>query len=218
VTLVQGDATHAVREQGPFSHIQCFGVLHHQPRPEAMISAMADALERNGTLRLMIYSRTGRRLERGIQRKFSTLWKAKEPIPTTGSSETERPDTPHSVWKLSFTSLKLLWWRLALPLIAPKTSALRFRYIGLSRSRVADAFLHPSDHPLDLKDVLKWSEQCGLELVAYESSSFDLGRLASHSETPQSIDTLVSEEERGNISSNIVLVFKKVGADTWTTK
>jgi SAM-dependent methyltransferase len=218
VTLVQGDASHALGEYGPFAHIQCFGVLHHQPEPKMMISSMADALERNGTLRLMIYSRTGRRLERGIQRKFLDLWKPASSNTSARASATEPPSRSHSAWKLSLTSLKLLWWRLALPLIAPKTLALRFRYVGLSRARVADAFLHPSDHPLDLRDVLLWSRQAGLELVSHEAQSYDLGRLASHSDSPQSLDTLVSEEDRGNISSNIVLVFKKVGAGTWTTK
>jgi SAM-dependent methyltransferase len=215
VTLIQGDATLALREHAPFSHIQCFGVLHHQPDPKSMISAMARSLERNGTLRLMIYSRTGRRLERGIQRKFTGLW---NPAAKDSKSTDWSAFTPSSGWKLFLASAKLLCWRLALPLISPKAGALRFRYIGLSRARLADAFLHPSDHPLDLKDVLNWSKSAGLEPVAHDSKSYELGPLNSHSDTSNSLETLVSEEDRGNISSNIVLVFKKVGAESWITR
>lgn len=213
--LIHGDACFALPEEGPFAHIQCFGVLHHQPNPRKMLAAMAQNLEKNGTLRLMIYSRTGRRLERGVQKKFISLWSRVEQK-LQGKIETH--PTRSTAWALSWASLKLFLWRITLPFFAPKTLAARFRYIGISRARIADAFLHPSDHPLNLAELLIWASQEGLELVSHRAQSYDLGQLASHSNSPVPIGTLVSEEERGNISSNIVLVFKKVGAGTWTTK
>lgn len=219
VRLVHGDACLGLREEGLFAHIQCFGVLHHQPEPQAMLIAMADALELNGTLRLMIYSRTGRRLERGVQRKFQKHWERVVP----GTEETAEAKTPASAglsarFKLCWISCQLLTWRILLPLFAPRTLARRFRYIGFSRARVADAFLHPSDHPTCLKNTLVWAQDAGLELVSYEAKSYDLGRMSSHASKKTPIETLVSEEERGNISSNIVLVFKKVGAGSWTSR
>lgn len=216
IRLIHGDACLALDEESPISHIQCFGVLHHQPDPRKLLSAMARALEKDGTLRLMIYSSTGRRLERGLQRKFLNLWEARNA--QENSNDSEITPTRFSSIKLNWTSVKLLCWRLCLPFISPKTLARRFAYVGFSRARIADAFLHPSDHPLSLKDTLTWASELGLELIAHEAKSYDLGWMISPAPIKTPIETLVSEEERGNIASNIVLVFRKVGADTWTSK
>ncbi|MEN9810891.1 MAG: hypothetical protein RLZZ488_2458 [Pseudomonadota bacterium] len=216
VRLIHGDACAALGEEGLFSHIQCFGVLHHQPQPQKMMSAMAQSLELDGTLRLMIYSRTGRRLERGLQKKFLSLWGMGQSAPQ--SDEQSAAIGRFAKYSLFLTSLKLLLWRMSIPLLARKTLSLRFRYVGFSLARIADAFLHPSDHPLGVNDVLNWAEKEGLQLIAHEAKSYDLGTLSSHSSKPAPVQTLVSEEERGNISSNIVLVFRKVGAGEWISR
>jgi SAM-dependent methyltransferase len=197
VEFVHGEAHSALGAGalGVFDHIQCFGVLHHQPNPRDLLSAMSAALNTNGTLRLMIYSRTGRRLERGIQKKYRPL------------AMSQRAFT--------LTSLRLFLWRLFLPFFAKKTLSQRFRYIGFSRARIADAFLHPSDHPLSLKDTLRWAEAEGLQLVYHRAKSYERGLICSHANVHSPVQTLIDEEENGNISSNIVLVFKKVGTHTW---
>ncbi|MEY4064735.1 MAG: hypothetical protein RIR26_943 [Pseudomonadota bacterium] len=223
VTCVHGDAQVALQHETPFDHIQCFGVLHHQPEPEKLITAMADKLKTGGTLRLMIYSCTGRRLERGLQKKFALLWRGmgekeddahgnSHPHSHTHSTLEFTQPSPSARLKLAGMSLLLLLWRLFLPLLGSSAKAGRFRYIGFSRARVADALLHPSDHALSLKNTIAWAQTAGLALVAYKAKSYDLGQISSHSCPPVALQTLVDEEERGNISTNIVLVFKKVGS------
>ncbi|NBW83073.1 hypothetical protein EBR21_15090, partial [bacterium] len=163
--------------------------------------------------RLMIYSSTGRRLERGVQKKFFSLWEAKPS--STVSEENSAEALVPSKGKLLLASFKLWFWRALLPFFAKKSLSLRFRYLGFSPARIADAFLHPSDHPLSLAETLAWASDNGLELVYHRAKSYDLGVICSHSTTNSSLQTLVSEEESGNIASNIILVFKKVGGRSW---
>jgi len=206
VMLIHGDAESVLKQEGVFDHIQCFGVLHHQPEPRSLLEAMSKALKSNGTLRLMIYSAKGRQLERGLQRRFHNFWQS---LTSEHSESTSAPLATRL--HLKWVAFKLFLWRLCLPMLGSGAKSKRFRYIGLSRARLADAFLHPSDHALSLRDTLKWASQCGLELVAYKAKSYDLGWLNVQSHPQISIQTLVDEEERGNISTNIGVVFKKVG-------
>ncbi|MEN9528365.1 MAG: hypothetical protein RI932_238 [Pseudomonadota bacterium] len=206
VTLIHGDAEIALKQEGVFDHMQCFGVLHHQPEPQKLLQAMATALAKDGTLRLMIYSSKGRQLERGLQRRFQSFWQSLN----TAIGESNAAPLGTRI-NLKWVAFKLLLWRMFLPMFGSSVKSKRFRYIGLSRARLADAFLHPSDHPLRLRDTLEWAAQCGLKLVAYKAKSYDLGWLSAQTNPQNSIQTLVDEEERGNISTNIVLVFKKVG-------
>lgn len=213
VTLIHGDAQSALQQNPKFDHIQCFGVLHHQPNPKVFFNTLVDSLEDLGTLRVMIYSSCGRRLERGIQRKFSSCWNSLQSM-----EEMNRIRGIINRLRLNWTAFKLLCWRFLLPVISPTTKARRFRYVGLSRARLADAFLHPSDHPLHVRDVLTWADNSGLELVSYKAKSYELGHINSLMTPKFSINTLVEEEERGNISTNIVLVFKKVASPQWNCK
>jgi SAM-dependent methyltransferase len=213
VDFEHGDANHSLALSGTFDHIQCFGVLHHQPEPKKLMKTMSNALNPGGTLRLMIYSSNGRRLERGVQKKFLGLWEAK-PSATTNQENTAGAMAP-SKGRLMLASFKLSLWRALLPVFARKSLSLRFRYLGLSPARIADAFLHPSDHALSLAETLAWADGNGLQLVYHRAKSYDLGVLCSHSTSNSSLQTLVSEEESGNIASNIILVFKKVGGRSW---
>lgn len=209
IELEHGDANHALPAHGLFDHIQCFGVLHHQPEPQKLLKSMSNALNQGGTLRMMIYSSTGRRLERGVQKKFLGLWSV-----MSAETSTTAKQAPSGM-RLMLASLRLWMWRAALPVFAKKSLSLRFRYLGFSPARIADAFLHPSDHPLSLSNTLGWAEANGLKLVYHRAKSYDLGQLCSHASANSSVQTLVSEEESGNIASNIILVFKKVGGNTW---
>ena len=207
VTLVHGDAQTVLKREGLFDHIQCFGVLHHQPHPKKLLKTMAESMNSGGTLRLMIYSSNGRRLERGLQKKFNALWR--DILPHVSERQ---PSSKMIKLKITWASLKLLCWRLLLPVAASASKSGRFRYIGLSRARVADALLHPSDHALSLRDTLTWAGKYGLRLVSFRAKSYDLGWMEAHTHLQTPLQTLVAEEERGNISTNIVLVFQKVGS------
>jgi hypothetical protein len=161
----------------------------------------------------MIYSSSGRRLERGIQRKFSSCWDSIRNCDELGGLR--------QFFKrihLNWTAFRLLCWRVLLPLLGSRTKSMRFKYVGLSRARLADAFLHPSDHALHLSDIVQWAAEFGLKVVFYKAKSYELGQINSLSTPKISLQTLVDEEERGNISTNIVLVFKKVDTPQWNCK
>ena len=213
VTLIHGDAQTALVQSPKFDHIQCFGVLHHQPNPKQFFKTLAESLEAAGTLRIMIYSSSGRRLERGIQRKFSSRWKSLK-----NCEEMGRLRQFFKRLQFHLTASQLVCWRILLPLIASRSKSLRFKYVKPSRARLADAFLHPSDHALHLKDLLTWASEFGLEVISYKAKSYELGPINALLTPKIPLQTLVDEEERGNISTNIVLVFKKVVSPQWNCK
>lgn len=210
VTLIHGDAQTALAHSPKFDHIQCFGVLHHQPNPKHFFEVLAESLESSGTLRVMIYSSSGRRLERGIQRKFSSCWQSIQ-----NCDELRGFRQFFKSLQLNWIAIQLLVWRVVLPFVSNRSKSMRFKYVKPSRARLADAFLHPSDHALHLKDLLKWADEFGLKVISYKAKSYELGQINSLSTSKISLQTLVDEEERGNISTNIVLVFKKVVSPQW---
>ncbi|MEY2987947.1 MAG: hypothetical protein RJB13_1468, partial [Pseudomonadota bacterium] len=197
VTLIHGDAQTALVHSPKFDHVQCFGVLHHQPNPKDFFKTLSNSLEDSGTLRIMIYSSCGRRLERGIQKKFSSCWESLQ-----NCDELGRARQFLKRLQLNWIACKLVGWRLLLPLMGSRPKSLRFKYVKPSRARIADAFLHPSDHALQLKDILTWSSEFGLKVVFYKAKSYELGTINSLTTPKIPLQTLVDEEERGNISTN----------------
>ena len=99
--MVNGHAlpeTHLISEKPPFLKpapadldiILCLGVLHHIPKPEPVVEAMASWLKPGGELRLMVYSReafviaTGNepRREQPVEKSpfFETYWQTWDAI------------------------------------------------------------------------------------------------------------------------------------------
>ncbi|MCC9620971.1 class I SAM-dependent methyltransferase [Thalassospira sp. MA62] len=60
VTFVNGSFVDLAKEYGPFDYIDCCGVLHHLPEPDAGLRALADALKPSGGMGLMVYGEIGR--------------------------------------------------------------------------------------------------------------------------------------------------------------
>lgn len=60
VTFVTGSFVDLASEYGPFDYIDCCGVLHHLPDPDAGLRALSDALKPNGGMGLMVYGELGR--------------------------------------------------------------------------------------------------------------------------------------------------------------
>ena len=56
-----------------FSHIDCFGVLHHLPNPTQTLRHLAQRLEPGGTMRIMVYNSAGRTWIHQFQHIFSIL-------------------------------------------------------------------------------------------------------------------------------------------------
>lgn len=59
---------------GPFDYIDCCGVLHHLPDPEAGLRALGNALAANGGLGFMVYAPYGRSGVYPLQAAFNRLY------------------------------------------------------------------------------------------------------------------------------------------------
>lgn len=198
VTLLAGDAETILKSKtcGKFDHIQCFGVLHHQSEPEKLMEAMANSLQLGGTLRLMIYSNKGRRLERRIQKRFSELWE------TQGSSLMRR-------LRIKFAHLKLVVWQFLCFFFLRNSKHYRFRYLGLNSASVADALLHPSDPGLNILDCIDMAKRQGLKLVYCEGKCEKSGALKDLRSAENTAKVLAEADARQELLSNFTCIFVK---------
>ena len=72
IRFLTGDLLEAP-ELGPFDYIDCCGVLHHLPEPDAGFRALADALSPEGGIGLMVYAPLGRAGVYPLQAAFGAL-------------------------------------------------------------------------------------------------------------------------------------------------
>ncbi len=72
IRFVTGDLMTAP-DLGPFDYIDCCGVLHHLPDPDAGFRALGDALDPDGGIGLMVYAPHGRSGVYPLQDAFGTL-------------------------------------------------------------------------------------------------------------------------------------------------
>lgn len=198
-TFIQGDAGLLLKNasMGLFDHIQCFGVLHHQPRPQLLFKAMVESLKPNGTLRLMIYSQKGRRLERRVQRRYNEIWKQVDLGPQRGLKILKRE------------RLKLFFWQILNTFRLNASTHYRFRYLGLNPNTVADAFMHPSDPGLSISDVCDWAKQEKLDIVFCEGKIDNQSWIAGFDKPEAVCRQLAAADEREGLASNFIAVFKK---------
>ncbi|MEM4756279.1 MAG: class I SAM-dependent methyltransferase, partial [Candidatus Woesearchaeota archaeon] len=134
-----------------YHYIQCFGVLHHQPCPQKFFFTLAEALETGGIFRLMFYPQSSRKLERGLQKRFASVW---ECMPSKNFK---------NLLTLYWHAL-LLWSWLCMQRLFCMRWSRRFRYLHLRPTCVSDALLHPSDFSVALTDILIWAQAAHLQL------------------------------------------------------
>jgi len=72
ITFITGSLLDAGRH-GPFDYIDCCGVLHHLPDPQAGFDALAGALKPEGGMGVMVYAPYGRSGVYPLQEAFATL-------------------------------------------------------------------------------------------------------------------------------------------------
>lgn len=72
ITFVTGSLLDA-GDHGPFDYIDCCGVLHHLPDPQAGFDALAGALKPDGGMGLMVYAPHGRAGVYPLQDAFNAL-------------------------------------------------------------------------------------------------------------------------------------------------
>lgn len=204
IKFVCGDVEHVLQSgklgvAPRYDHIVCFGVLHHQLHPKAFFAKLAQALRASGTVRLMVYTRSGRNLERLGQRLFT---RSEEPF---GEGAIVRVS---SAAQMLFKALLLRLWILRSRLLSGSTAAQRFRYLGLTPSLapVADALLHPCDPGLDPAELGEWVSQLGLRLVYCAAKSGRDGWLVGIEDPMQTWASILERERAADLVSNIELI------------
>jgi hypothetical protein len=200
-----------------YDHVVCFGVLHHQRNPREMLDSLIDGLAKGGTLRIMVYSKTGRQLERASQHIL-----AKAGASTTAGL---------APGLLGLLGLRFKARRLQLWLLGSRISGffasnqvqsgtgprvrpdLRFGYMLRGGSaRIADGLLHPCDPGLDPGDVVSWAQSRGCELLFCCARSHLLGDLVGIAHPLGTWAQIIKEEASGNLVSNIEMIFARHGS------
>lgn len=78
ITFLTGSLLDAA-EHGPFDYIDCCGVLHHLPDPDAGFAALRDALAPGGGMGFMVYAPYGRSGVYPLQEAFGALYDGAPP-------------------------------------------------------------------------------------------------------------------------------------------
>lgn len=180
---------------GPFDYIDCCGVLHHLPDPEAGLRALRGALAPGGGMGLMVYGRYGRTGVYEIQEALRVL---------APPGETDLPDRVAAARKL----LKTL----------PPTNRLRRNpFLGDHEGDDAalyDLLLHERDRAYGVPEVLALVEGAGLEVVGfleplrYEPDFYlqEPGLRARAGELPQAARWELAEALAGNLHKHVFYV------------
>lgn len=157
--FLTGDLLEAPRlaeEGGPFDYVDCCGVLHHLPDPQAGFDALARALAPEGGLGFMVYAPYGREGVYPLQAAFAVLF------PEDGPEE------------------KVRLARAALAALPESNGFRRNPFLtdhGTSDAGLHDLLLHARDVPFAVPDLLAALDRAGLELVSFvEPARYDPAR------------------------------------------
>lgn len=170
---------------GPFDYIDCCGVLHHLPDPQAGFDALAGALAPGGGIGLMVYAPYGRSGVYPVQDAFRTL--------TRGRA----PEARLAVAKSVFANL---------PEGHPFKRNPHLVDHKASDAGFYDLLLHASDRPFRISSLIEALDTAGLELaglpepVMYDPSDLapDLPKDLSAAERMQ-----LAEDLRGTLKVHV---------------
>lgn len=131
---------------GPYDYIDCCGVLHHLPDPDAGLMALSSVLAPGGGMGLMVYGTLGRTGVYPMQRALRLL------------DDGLTPAQQVALAKQLMASL-------------PKTNQF-YRNAQLADHKASDAelydlLLHSQDTPFSHADVIAWLERAGLTLISH---------------------------------------------------
>ncbi|MEM7684232.1 MAG: class I SAM-dependent methyltransferase [Pseudomonadota bacterium] len=181
-------------EHGPFDYVDCCGVLHHLPDPDAGLRALADALAPEGGMGLMVYAPYGRAGVYPIQHAFGALF---------------GDDAPADQIRLA---------RAALKTVPDGHPFQRNPHLGDHRDSDAgfyDLLLHSRDRAYDVVSFLSALDRAGLGLASFlESARYDpASYLPSDAAYAARIKALsssqrmtVAEQLAGNIKTHVAYV------------
>lgn len=186
IVFMTGDLLEAPRlaaDGGPFDYIDCCGVLHHLPEPQAGFDALSEALAEDGGLGLMVYAPLGRTGVYPLQDALRALLAGEAPDEKVRAAGKVLDALPDSNW---FARNPLL-------------SDHRASDAGLY-----DLLLHDRDRPFflgELDDALRAS---GLGLVSVaEPARYDPARLLPDDETLRRRLKSMSQVEKWSLGERL---------------
>lgn len=145
IRFLTGDLLSAP-DHGPFDYVDCTGVLHHLPDPQAGFDALAAALSDAGGLGAMVYAPLGRTGVYPLQRALAAL------------TEGEAPDEQVATARAALKAL-------------PKTNWFaQNRLLGdheVGDAGLYDLLLHSRDRPYDARQVRGAVAAAGLTFASF---------------------------------------------------
>ncbi len=203
VRFVTGDLLEApaLAPEGGFDYIDCCGVLHHLPDPQAGFDALSRALSQEGGMGLMVYAPYGRTGVYALQDAFAAL---------TGS------DAPAERVRLA---------RAAIAALPPTNWFLRNEHLSDHETGDAglyDLLLHGRDRPFGVEELIAALEGAGLGLVSFlEPARYDplrlLPRAPEFAERVGRLDPparwALAERLAGNMRMHVAYVARAARAD-----
>lgn len=135
---------------GRFDYIDCCGVLHHLPEPQAGFDALAAALGPHGGLGLMVYAPFGRSGVYPLQEAFGTL--------LTGSAK-ERLRRAKAIFE-------------RVPGGHPMKTNPHLRDHKVSDAGFYDLLLHSQDRAFRIGEVLDMLDRAGLQMTGSPQACF----------------------------------------------
>ncbi|MCF6315960.1 MAG: class I SAM-dependent methyltransferase [Marinosulfonomonas sp.] len=173
-------------DMGSFDYIDCCGVLHHLPEPQAGFDALAQALAPGGGLGFMVYAPYGRSGVYPLQEAFGVLFE--------GLTPKERLERAKAV----FAKL-------------PKSHPfLRNQHVLDHQQGDAgfyDLLLHSQDRPFDVATLLETLTRAGLRLSSFtQPAMYDPADFLGEAVTPPDDPVhsmALAEKLRGTIKNHV---------------
>lgn len=192
ITFVTGSLLDA-DQYGPFDYIDCCGVLHHLPDPQAGFDALAGALAADGGLGCMVYAPYGRSGVYPLQEAFGSLFKDLSP-------------------EAQLTKAQKVFARL--PAGHPFKRNPHLLDHEASEAGFFDLLLHAQDRPYTIDQLDYCLTQAGLERTGVpQPALYDLGRFADPPKDMAEIDRMaLAEKLDGTIKLHICYARKSGGA------
>jgi len=189
ITFVTGSLLDAP-DHGTFDYIDCCGVLHHLPDPDAGFGALRAALAVGGGIGMMVYAPLGRSGVYPLQAAFGTLF-----------------DGMPAVEKLA--AARALFQKV--PAEHPFRANNLLGDHNASDAGFFDLLLHSQDRAYTVTDLLAAIDQADLELVSFlQPGLYNLSRLTpvpAHLSAAQSM--AVAEQLRGTMKTHVCYVTAK---------
>ena len=179
---------------GTFDYIDCCGVLHHLPEPQAGFDALAAALSPTGGIGLMVYAPYGRAGVYPLQWAFNQLLDGRDPKARLRAAKSIFPSVPdgHPFRRNPHLSDHLQ-----------------------SDAGFFDLLLHSVDRPFTVAELAQALDRAGLAITAFgEPGAYDLRRYLPKSiRPPQELNEIQSmglaEMLSGCLKSHVVYAAPK---------